>query len=93
VRNGISSWTIFPARPGSKPETQADELGMLLQTEFHYPKRSKKIKTKKKDKVSVRRDYVKLTIVLVKTQKKSTYSHFSPGSDHPRTAVCRFLIK
>jgi hypothetical protein len=49
-RNGISSWTISPARPGSKPATEADELGMLLQTEFHYPKRSKKKKKKKKNK-------------------------------------------
>jgi hypothetical protein len=26
---------------GKQPAKQADELGMLLQTEFHYPKRSK----------------------------------------------------
>jgi hypothetical protein len=35
-------------RLANKPATQADELGMLLQTRFHYPKRSKKKKKKKK---------------------------------------------
>jgi hypothetical protein len=49
ARNGISSWTISPARPGSKPATQVDELGMLLQTKFHYPKRSEKKGNKKEN--------------------------------------------
>jgi hypothetical protein len=31
-------------RLANKPATQADELGMLLQTKFHYRKRSKKKK-------------------------------------------------
>jgi hypothetical protein len=35
-------------RLANKPATQADELGMLLQTRFHYPKHSKKKKKRTK---------------------------------------------
>jgi hypothetical protein len=46
VRNGISSWTKFTGTDWLIPSNPADELRMLLQTKFHYPKHSKKKKKK-----------------------------------------------
>jgi hypothetical protein len=46
VHNGISSWTTSLASTSPQPETQADDLGMLLQTESHYPKTLQKKKKK-----------------------------------------------
>jgi hypothetical protein len=37
-----------PAMSGPPPATQADDLGMLLQTKSHYPKHFKKKKKKKR---------------------------------------------